>query len=596
MQLKDKQKQEAALLYLLLFLSAAAAVVKLFIGFDIDEGYAIAMPYRLLSGDRLFGEMWEIHQTSSLLPAFFMKIFLVVTGSAEGIVLYLRIVTTLIHVMMTALIWHLLTVHLHRSAGSYRVYIPALIYFNLLPKWMVTMDFSMQQVWGMTLLVGCLCLERRNKKTYVSALSGIALGLTVLGYPGMLLLYPALLFLYLFCEKDSEIKTRIKKSIIVTLVCGVMALLFLGLVLRRVSLHEFAGVIPNLLSDGSHSLEGKQKLLLYISQWANVAKQWLVFAVAGFPCGAGLCFFFDSKKGAEKSGRPGMVRILQAGCMGVMFVTSLLMIFGRFVGIAMGPFHFQARLLLIWLLMMALAVSGRGSSRAKAGDKKKSTEGKDFPVICHAVQILTTAAFLGILAASNVGPAASSSYLVVGIVFMAAYLLDQVDQVPADMIVAFVAFTLSLLMCKGFYVRYTEYFPADILQKRIAVTAGPQKGIYLLPEDWQEEKEQRETVNKITSETKSATVLGTDQILSLSADSSYLIPSTISTPAFDSQWIRYFTQFVPSLPEVVFISKNTVDDREKFFKENEFGKWLADRYEISDLRQNGSICWIYLKR
>ena len=62
MQFEDK-KIKNGILWILILLSVVAAVNQLLIGFDIDEGYAVSMPFRLLQGDHLFADMWEVHQT-----------------------------------------------------------------------------------------------------------------------------------------------------------------------------------------------------------------------------------------------------------------------------------------------------------------------------------------------------------------------------------------------------------------------------------------------------------------------------------------------------------------------------------------------------
>ena len=103
MQFEDK-KIKNGILWILILLSVVAAVNQLLIGFDIDEGYAVSMPFRLLQGDHLFADMWEVHQTSALLPAAFLWLFYQATGSTAYMVLYLRIVATLLHLGMTVLI------------------------------------------------------------------------------------------------------------------------------------------------------------------------------------------------------------------------------------------------------------------------------------------------------------------------------------------------------------------------------------------------------------------------------------------------------------------------------------------------------------
>lgn len=58
--------------------------------------------------------------------------------------------------------------------------------------------------------------------------------------------------------------------------------------------------------------------------------------------------------------------------------------------------------------------------------------------------------------------------------------------------------------------------------------------------------------------------LGTDGILNLSANCPFVSPSTISTPAFNEQWVEYFTEYPEKEPTVIVLAKNTIDNREKF--------------------------------
>lgn len=136
MQFEDK-KIKNGILWILILLSVVAAVNQLLIGFDIDEGYAVSMPFRLLQGDHLFADMWEVHQTSALLPAAFLWLFYQATGSTAYMVLYLRIVATLLHLGMTVLIYRKTRKYLTADWSL----LFALLYLNLLPKWIISLDF-----------------------------------------------------------------------------------------------------------------------------------------------------------------------------------------------------------------------------------------------------------------------------------------------------------------------------------------------------------------------------------------------------------------------------------------------------------------------
>lgn len=78
-------------------LCAATALKILFVGYDIDEQYAISMAYRLLKGDRLLADLWEPHQTSGWLCMLLMAPYVAFFHTTTGIILYLRIWGLLLH-------------------------------------------------------------------------------------------------------------------------------------------------------------------------------------------------------------------------------------------------------------------------------------------------------------------------------------------------------------------------------------------------------------------------------------------------------------------------------------------------------------------
>ena len=75
MQFEDK-KIKNGILWILILLSVVAAVNQLLIGFDIDEGYAVSMPFRLLQGDHLFADMWEVTRLPRFCPQLFYGCFI----------------------------------------------------------------------------------------------------------------------------------------------------------------------------------------------------------------------------------------------------------------------------------------------------------------------------------------------------------------------------------------------------------------------------------------------------------------------------------------------------------------------------------------
>ena len=566
MQFEDK-KIKNGILWILILLSVVAAVNQLLIGFDIDEGYAVSMPFRLLQGDHLFADMWEVHQTSALLPAAFLWLFYQVTGSTAYMVLYLRIVATLLHLGMTVLIYRKTRNYLTADWSL----LFALLYLNLLPKWIISLDFSMQQVWGLTLLFTCLLEERgtEKKQLWQDFLAGLSLAFTVLAYPGMVLLYPAVLVMICMCNKALSGKDKCRKCLLFTAGCAVSAVVFFLYILLFMPVADFLSGIPKVFMDGTHQFTMQTKLLLYGQQWLNVAKQLLILSV--LPLLAALILqIFKQKKRKEKGS------LFLAFLLLFVAETSLLMILGNLVGIQMGPFHFQVRYLLFFLCICIAGWNGRNTDRP----------------LFYVPIFLMLVAFVGILVFSNVGPDSSSSYLGLGILAGFSLLLKKYPQKEQLLFATTVLFVLSLLFCKGYYVRITEYGPSTVRQQRVQVTEGALAGIYVLPEEAEQYMQEHETVQCVTQPDDKLLFLGTDGILNLSANCPFVSPSTISTPAFNEQWVEYFTEYPEKEPTVIVLAKNTIDNREKFFAQNPFGKWIAEKYDRLHMEETESLCII----
>lgn len=566
MQFEDK-KIKNGILWILILLSVVAAVNQLLIGFDIDEGYAVSMPFRLLQGDHLFADMWEVHQTSALLPAAFLWLFYQVTGSTAYMVLYLRIVATLLHLGMTVLIYRKTRKYLTADWSL----LFALLYLNLLPKWIISLDFSMQQVWGLTLLFTCLLEERgtEKKQLWQDFLAGLSLAFTVLAYPGMVLLYPAVLVMICMCNKALSGKDKCRKCLLFTAGCAVSAVVFFLYILLFMPVADFLSGIPKVFMDGTHQFTMQTKLLLYGQQWLNVAKQLLILSV--LPLLAALILqIFKQKKRKEKGS------LFLAFLLLFVAETSLLMILGNLVGIQMGPFHFQVRYLLFFLCICIAGWNGRNTDRP----------------LFYVPIFLMLVAFVCILVFSNVGPDSSSSYLGLGILAGFSLLLKKYPQKEQLLFATTVLFVLSLLFCKGYYVRITEYGPSTVRQQRVQVTEGALAGIYVLPEEAEQYMQEHETVQCVTQPGDKLLFLGTDGILNLSANCPFVSPSTISTPAFNEQWVEYFTEYPEKEPTVIVLAKNTIDNREKFFAQNPFGKWIAEKYDRLHMEETESLCII----
>lgn len=235
--------------------SILAALKLIFFDYTMDEEYQLMMGYRILRGDHLFREMWEPHQTSAFLCTGLMWLYKTITGTYTGILIYLRICTTLIQIAVSLYLYRILLRGKILSARS--ATLCALIYFNMVPKIIQIPDFSNMQLWFFTLTVLCLIHYRLDSghadRYWLVLAAGLCMALEVLAYPSCVILFP---FFVIYLYRNSGEK-KWRDIGLFTGICAVSAALWLCLVLRSVGMEELIRNLRLLLSyDLTHEISG----------------------------------------------------------------------------------------------------------------------------------------------------------------------------------------------------------------------------------------------------------------------------------------------------------------------------------------------------
>ena len=141
------------------------------------------------------------------------------------------------------------------------------------------------------------------------------------------------------------------------------------------------------------------------------------------------------------------------------------------------------------------------------------------------------AAFLGVLLASNVGPTSSASYLVIGnMLFVGLTLLigsEKEKKIRLLTWIGAILFVTSLLMCKGFYMRNTEYVPGDITDGLVQVKEGPLHGIYVKKEDALRFTSDYHTIQENTTKDDQVLFMGTESLCNLYANGRIVLTKPI---------------------------------------------------------------------
>lgn len=546
---------------ILVGLSILAALTKIWIGFDVDEGYAVVLPYRLLQKDHLFLDLWEIHQTSAILPALLLLPFHLVTQDPTGSVLYLRVVATILHTLMTFVLYKFMLKDLIKD--QFVKQIIALLYYNFLPKWMMSIDFSMQYTWFFMLVVVFFYQGRKTGHKFNYFAMGIALALLVLAYPTMLLLF-VVLIAFMVMQKESK-----SNMFSFLLGCVGLGLVFIMGMISQIGLNKWMNSIPHLLKDGSHQYDLSHRVGVVLAQWKSAFVEMGILLIPAII--TVIIVYCINRMRTTKQTTVKNIKTMRLSFVfwGVMVLApSVIVIVANVVGIDWGPFRLQARYLTIavWGLVEGIWL-------------KKWRE-----------TILLLTGFLAVIIASNVGPVSSSSYLVLSIMatFYIIYsnYLDSSDLEAIAFKGILTVFVLSLIFCKGYYVRVSEYPPANILESRDVITSGGAKGIYVYEQDAQRLSSANQMIHSSSHEEEQLLFMGTEGILNLATKGHFVSPTTISTPAFNEQWVLYFKEHPNKVPTKIIIAKNTIDDTDKFFTKNPFGIWIREQYDLEHAIEN----------
>lgn len=218
---KNSKKIKTACI-LLVTGSFFAALKCIFVSLQMDEEYAVSMPYRMLLGDRMFTQIWDPHQTSAFLIEFLIWVYTKIFHTTVGVVIWIRLFGTFVHGMIAYGVYRVLRKNL---TTEYSFYL-AILYFNLLPKGYIMPEFSNMLVWSLTLLLLSLFRLDRKGNPLAAMESGIWMCVMVLAYPSAVLLFP---FCFWYIWKQGGCGKRnagIFAGVCLSACCGYLAYLF----------------------------------------------------------------------------------------------------------------------------------------------------------------------------------------------------------------------------------------------------------------------------------------------------------------------------------------------------------------------------------
>lgn len=149
-----------------------------------DEPFYLTMPHRLVQGDGMFSEEWNFGQFSAFLMLPLMKLYLLLHGGTEGIVLHFRYFYIVFQVLCTVILYM-------RLRKKELAWAAAWVFLLFTPYDIMALSYNTMGLACMTLTGALLAAAERNAwKTWVAA--GVLFAAAVLCNPFLAVVY----FLY----------------------------------------------------------------------------------------------------------------------------------------------------------------------------------------------------------------------------------------------------------------------------------------------------------------------------------------------------------------------------------------------------------------
>lgn len=530
-----------------------AAIPKIFIGMDKDESYIITMGIRLLNGDRMFDTMWELHMTSAA-PAYLgLALYRAITGTLEGSALFLRLISVVFQFFTGWVVYCIIK----KYQSSHTAVLAGIFVANFLPRATQNLEYGLLQMLFVTLAVLLLYDEvmrtgRRNSGTGMDrgsilrvVCAGILYALGVLAYPTIILSFPVLLAALYFYTKKAG---RWKLPALFAMVCGICALVFLVFVLSYLSFGEFMANLQGMLMDGTHS--DTVKTYTYVNQIVELHKRTVM--IGAVAAGMYICSVRE---------RPLLwYYVLAAG--------TLIFIGFNITGLRpSGPIGLQIRYILAAAAAICFAL------------KMKSR------VIGGLFLVPGIAIYVGAMIGSNMGFEENASFLylavLAAVILLAEYAGERGGRFGGIGYLCVGCFVFGLIFCKGYLVRVTGTFPANITEERVCIENGVFRGIYVYPDEAEAYAIKEQEIRDNSGKEDVVLYLGNDAICNTFTEGSFTSATCISTPVYNEEWVLYYENEKHPQPTVVFLDKDIIKTVEDFAA-SEYGAWLMERYGLTE--------------
>lgn len=230
-----------------------------------DEPFYLTIPHRIVNGDGMFSEEWNFGQFSSFLMLPAMKLYLLLTGGTEGIILHFRYIYIMFQFLCSIVVY----IRLRNKEFSFAA---AWMFLLFCPYDIMAVSYNTMGVAFMT-LTGVLLATAGEKEGKVWFFAGLLFAGAVLCNPFLVLLY-VLYTVLVFAMKrwrEKEENVSIHAWGMMTAGAALLAALFVTVVISGSSIGDLMENIPLLMNDPEHTSRSLFMIIkVYLLSFWNV--------------------------------------------------------------------------------------------------------------------------------------------------------------------------------------------------------------------------------------------------------------------------------------------------------------------------------------
>lgn len=517
------------------------SIKRTFADFDIDSEFAIVMAYRMARGDNLITQMWEPYQTSAFLNAFFIRIYMLLTGTTTGIAVYLNAAGLLVKLGVAHVFYRTFRNDCNRDI----LFLICAFFMAVNAKNVNILEHSNMMVYSSVLLCCALFAHLRvqgHSETVFLALAAICFCMDVLSYPSTIILFPLmLLILYRYSA------ARGRDMALFSGICFLCGSGFLAFLIIQSGWDRFRQCVKYIVTgDNSHQI-GDLKWRLG-SHIADIASAFALFAICAFLAFVIVRLFLRKR---IVSGRSISV---QAGYIGVFF----LMLIAQYFILTLADsdnLPLSIRLLDSAVYMPSLLVAFRLRRYCSREEKMAFHIGAGISVGgVAAVLVLTNCSFLSAVAYMILG-------VMVSMIPIGEYLRQTSSKKGSVKIYGMLFLFVAVVLFRNIYmVQTTNRKHVTVFSIANVVKNGPMVGIfsdymepYIRNTNWNEWKQYVQKGDRVLIVGYPRSTVGYSLIGYLYEDTEISIDSTVPTPTYNEKLLAYWEMNPWKEPNVVVL-------------------------------------------